>query len=65
MFEKVSRSLKYDSKFSLSTNIYMYIYNIYGHQHQSVYPTRATRAGYLKLSRALDPMDLMVFELTE
>ena len=42
MFEKVSRSLKYDSNifFVHKHNIY-----IYGHHNQSLYPARAARAG--------------------
>ena len=36
MFEKVSRSLKYDSIF-WGPQTYIYIY-IYGHQHLSLYP---------------------------
>ena len=42
MFEKVSRSLKYDSNFFSFTNIYIYIY---GHHNRSLYPARAARAG--------------------
>ena len=45
-FEKVSRSLKYDSNFFSSTDIYIYIYiYIYGHHDRSLYPARAARAG--------------------
>ena len=39
MFEKVSRSLKYDS------NIFSIHKHTYGHHNQSLYPTRAARAG--------------------
>ena len=40
-FEKVSRSLKYDSNFFFD---YRHIY-IYGHHGRSLYPARAARAG--------------------
>ena len=38
-FEKVSRSLKYDS------NIFFDHRHIYGHHDRSLYPARAARAG--------------------
>ena len=38
-FEKVSRSLKYDS------NIFFDYRHIYGHHGRSLYPARAARAG--------------------
>ena len=39
MFEKVSRSLKYDSNFFGPQTC------IYGHQHRSLYPDRAACTG--------------------
>ena len=39
MFEKVSRSLKYDSNFFFDYR------HIYGHHGRSLYPARAERAG--------------------
>ena len=42
-FEKVSRSLKYDSNFFFDHR-HIYIY-IYGHHGRSLYPARAARAG--------------------
>ena len=41
MFEKVSRSLKYDSNIFF---VHKHIY-IYGHHNRSLYPARAARAG--------------------
>ena len=41
MFEKVSRSLKYDSNIFF---VHKHIY-IYGHHGRSLYPARAVRAG--------------------
>ena len=42
MFEKVSRSLKYDFNFFFRPQTYIYIY---GHHNRSLYPARAARAG--------------------
>ena len=58
MFEKVSRSLKYDSIFL--------IYIIYGHQHRSLYPARLRvriiKEGYKKVRWKFDKKTKELFE---
>ena len=60
MFEKVSRSLKYDSNFFFD---YRHIY-IYGHRGRSLYPARAARAG-VKNTGTRDELSITLYLQSE